>query len=555
LKEGIVMNPGKRRDLSDADLVQSTLSGDRTAYGELVARYQGHVYGLAYSFASNWSDAQDIAQETFIRAYCNLDQLRNPERFPAWLRRVTFSVSINWLKTFRPKLFKQLGSPEDLDRLDIPDFVPGPAEVVEKRELADAVLQAVASLPPKYRVPLTMFHLNGLSYQKVADFLDIPLGTAKSLISRARQMLRPALGAYAAEEMGLLVQEVFNEHKLPPEFSREVWNLCMDWLCTADEAQPGDPEERKKRAERVAVAAARDPDVAVVNEWRQQAEPLPDWSSAIDRETPRYGYEICNHAWIEQLNRLVWMIGNQAHQASPPPGECGTVPDSRIQWAAMADDALTRWLEEESASTEYPPSIQEIARLLGSVDEQKAGAVRLLRHTLRIAVRHRPRDFEEAFDVLEANSELAREMREPIKYLQFCCGYRWEKIVLELCRAFGDPQYRAGRPLAWHVGKCNGQTAFVYRDDPLRVPTTCAILVGIWAWLKEISVDQVEATYPTLALLAERVRHELGEATPVKRWLAGRLFVGIRIWLQEIDHGDIEPTRPALDAYPTLGEA
>lgn len=216
------MDPATNADLNDAGLVHRTRSGDQEAYGELVARYQGHVYGLAYSLVSNWSDAQDIAQEAFIRAYSNLEQLRDPARFAAWLRRVTFSVAMNWIKAYHPELFRQLGSPEDVEHLGIPDFAPGPAEEVEKRELAAAVMQAVASLPSKYRVPLTMFHLDGLSYQKVADFLDIPLGTVKSLIHHAKQQLRPALGAYAAGELGNAVEEVFAEHKLPAEFVSKV---------------------------------------------------------------------------------------------------------------------------------------------------------------------------------------------------------------------------------------------------------------------------------------------------------------------------------------------
>ena len=71
-------------------------------------------------------------------------------------------------------------------------------------------------------MPLTMFHLDGLSYRKVAEFLDIPLGTVQSLIHRAREKLRVALAAYAAEEVSPMVQEVFNEHKLPPEFASQV---------------------------------------------------------------------------------------------------------------------------------------------------------------------------------------------------------------------------------------------------------------------------------------------------------------------------------------------
>ena len=80
----------------------------------------------------------------------------------------------------------------------------------------------IGSLPPKYRVPLTMFHLDGLSYGKVATFLDIPLGTAKSLIHRARAKLKDALTPYLTEEIMPAVQEVFDEHKLRPEFAERV---------------------------------------------------------------------------------------------------------------------------------------------------------------------------------------------------------------------------------------------------------------------------------------------------------------------------------------------
>ena len=207
---------------ADHDLVSLVRSGDREAYGALVARYQGHVYGLAYSLSGDWAEAQDIAQEAFVRAYANLDQLRDPARFAAWLRRVTFSVTMNWLKTFRPGFFQQLDGRVDLDVLEIPDFRPGPPELAERRELAEAVVRAVDSLPPKYRVPLTMFHLDGLSYQKVAEFLDIPLGTAKSLIHRAREKLRGALADHAPQEVAPMVQDVFDEHKLPPGFAGKV---------------------------------------------------------------------------------------------------------------------------------------------------------------------------------------------------------------------------------------------------------------------------------------------------------------------------------------------
>ena len=100
--------------LNTGELVQQTSAGDKEAYGELVTRYQGHVYGLAYSLVNHWSDAQDIAQEAFIRAYANIDQLNDPDRFPAWLRRITFSVTMNWIKSFRPKLYELIDGKVDL---------------------------------------------------------------------------------------------------------------------------------------------------------------------------------------------------------------------------------------------------------------------------------------------------------------------------------------------------------------------------------------------------------------------------------------------------------
>jgi len=213
---------GATTDPTDADLVTAVRDGRTQAYEMLVARYQGHVYGLAYSLVDNWADAQDIARETFIRAYMNLDQLHEPQRFAAWLRRVAFSVTMNWLRAYKPHLFESLDGRVDLETLEMPDFRPGPPEVVEKRALAQVVLRAVASLPARYRVPLTMFHLDGLSYQKVAEFLDIPLGTAKALIHRARARLKTALASHVTEEVTPIVQEVFNEHKLPAEFARKV---------------------------------------------------------------------------------------------------------------------------------------------------------------------------------------------------------------------------------------------------------------------------------------------------------------------------------------------
>lgn len=207
---------------TDAELVAMVRErGDTSAYGELIARYQGHAYGLAYSILGDWAEAQDMAQESFIRAYVNLHTLEKPDRFAAWLRRIVFSSCMMWLRAFRPQLYRSMGKPDDIDAFErIPDSgATTPMEDTLRNEMSNVVLSAIAGLPQKYRIPLTMFHLDGLSYQKVADFLEIPIGTVRTLIHRAKKKLKPALESYA-QELFPHVGEVLDEHKLTDDFAQ-----------------------------------------------------------------------------------------------------------------------------------------------------------------------------------------------------------------------------------------------------------------------------------------------------------------------------------------------
>ncbi|MFN2132316.1 MAG: hypothetical protein ACK2VD_17450 [Anaerolineae bacterium] len=338
------------------------------------------------------------------------------------------------------------------------------------------------------------------------------------------------------------------EETLPEEkrvFDRETWGLVIEWLGTGESGIP----EKKEARERLIAAAARDPDVALVDAWRAEAEPLPEWALQLDRETPHWGVEICNVNWLAHLEGQIDRIREE--RAAQGIGWCGARPVWRIQWATWAQAALSRWLEGQDPEQTNPIGA-EIHATLGRRDEDKAGAVSLLQSAIELAVSHRPATFEEHYATLETTSDLAAELRKPIGYLEFTCGYRWEKVVLDLCRAIGDETYRRGRPRSWHVGSCNGQIAFADRDDPLHIPTTAGILVGLWAWLVQASSPIVTSRYPEYAPLAAQIGHRLGESTPAKRWLAGRLFVGVSLWLQEYDRVALELARPALTVYPRL---
>jgi len=138
-------------------------------------RYQKIVYGLAYHLSGNFEDAKDLSQEAFIRAYTRLSHLRDKAKFASWLKKITFSVCMNWLKAQGRSEIALLGNEIDEEDIhEIPDPALLPAEQVEAAELWETVLKAVNNLPETYRLPLTLFHFDGLSYQKVAEFLDLP---------------------------------------------------------------------------------------------------------------------------------------------------------------------------------------------------------------------------------------------------------------------------------------------------------------------------------------------------------------------------------------------
>jgi RNA polymerase sigma factor (sigma-70 family) len=205
--------------MTDAELVQDARAGDPRAFGALVDRYQGQAYALAYSLLGDWAEAQDMAQEAFLRAYRNLDLLADPARFGPWLRRIVFGTCVDWARRFRPELFRSThdnpgGGPSgfggEAATAGASGPGAGPLEQLLLRELSQVVLEAIAALPDRQRVPLTLFHLDGLSHEKVARFLGVPVGTVRSLVSRARAALRPLLVSFA-REMDFMVEDVFEE--------------------------------------------------------------------------------------------------------------------------------------------------------------------------------------------------------------------------------------------------------------------------------------------------------------------------------------------------------
>jgi len=191
------VSPIERSDpASDADLVlaaRASKAGAERTFGELVRRYQRMVYAVALALVQP-ADADDVAQDAFLRAFRNLDLLADPAKFGVWLRRITFGVSIDHVRAERSRserlapLFSPSDS-EDDSAIDPASSEPSALDVLERHETERRVLAALDRMPARYRVPLTLYHLDGLSHAKVADALGVPEVTVRSLVARARRKL------------------------------------------------------------------------------------------------------------------------------------------------------------------------------------------------------------------------------------------------------------------------------------------------------------------------------------------------------------------------------
>jgi RNA polymerase sigma-70 factor (ECF subfamily) len=177
--------------MDDEALLERARHGDRDAFTSIVTRHQDELYTMALRLLGNQSDAADVVQETFLRAYVRLPELRGAT-VRAWLFRVAINCSHD---VQRRVIRRPADSLEDSagNIIDLPDPALGPEASMLARERADAIATALQSLPADFRAAVVLRDVNDLSYEELSHALRIPLGTAKSRVSRARALLATAL--------------------------------------------------------------------------------------------------------------------------------------------------------------------------------------------------------------------------------------------------------------------------------------------------------------------------------------------------------------------------
>ena len=193
----------------DGYIVQQCLNGEPEAFGVLVDRYKSSMYALAYSKVGNLQDAEDIAQEAFLKAYRNLRKLKQWDNFYAWLYSITSNLCKDWLKaeSRRPdtEYVKNVGR----------EFLDGQSlQTYQEKQVQELLHEALASLPDMYRQVLTLYYLGGMQSKEIAHFLGTCPNTIDKRLSRARNLLK--------KEMITMMSTTFDEMKLQPSFTFRV---------------------------------------------------------------------------------------------------------------------------------------------------------------------------------------------------------------------------------------------------------------------------------------------------------------------------------------------
>ena len=177
----------------DSELITRAAGGDPTAFQALVERHRSMVYRVAYQFAGNHHDAEDIAQEVFIKVYRSLDRFRQDAQLTSWLYRIVMNACIDHRRRQGPAGSTACGEEAEHWLLNTEEDAPGPEDRAYAGELGEMLQAAIARLPQGQRIVFVMRHHEGLKLCEIAEALGLAEGTVKRQLHAAVHRLRQAL--------------------------------------------------------------------------------------------------------------------------------------------------------------------------------------------------------------------------------------------------------------------------------------------------------------------------------------------------------------------------
>ncbi len=186
------------KNASDEQLVQWTLSNEPDAFGEIVRRWERKIFALCFGMLGREDEAQDAAQETFIAAYRNLNNFRNEAKVSSWLHRIAVNQCLTKMRRAKTRSETALDGEDEKNLLTVPAHL-SPARQTEQNERLTVVRAAVATLPPDLRQVIVMKEFEELTFQEIADILQLPVSTVKSRVYTALKQLKMRLEKLALE--------------------------------------------------------------------------------------------------------------------------------------------------------------------------------------------------------------------------------------------------------------------------------------------------------------------------------------------------------------------
>jgi len=187
----------------DKELIEKVMAGEHEAFAEFISRYKNLVLHLVNRMIPNAADREDIGQEIFIKIYRNLGDFRFASKVSTWVAKISHNTCLNYLEKKKVPLLEDIKT----DDHDPAPFVerfesngPSPLAKVEQDDRVTILHQEIEELPVHYKTALTLFHIEEMSYAEIAEIMNLPEGTVKSYLFRARQLLRHRLLQACAEE-------------------------------------------------------------------------------------------------------------------------------------------------------------------------------------------------------------------------------------------------------------------------------------------------------------------------------------------------------------------
>ncbi|MHB0957954.1 MAG: RNA polymerase sigma factor [Pirellulaceae bacterium] len=183
----------------DAQLIDKTLAGNRAAFGELVHKYQGRLFNTILHVVGSREEAEDVAQEAFVQAFVKLDSFRGRSAFYTWLYRIAFNLAVSHRRRRRTEISMDLHRERTGEEPE--EAGQGPSELVLRQEQVRQVRRAIDALNAEHRAILVLREMEGCGYETIADILDLPVGTVRSRLHRARLQLREQLKEMLQENL------------------------------------------------------------------------------------------------------------------------------------------------------------------------------------------------------------------------------------------------------------------------------------------------------------------------------------------------------------------